>query len=266
MGRRLTEEDDKIIVDLYINQKKSSVEIGEILQTSHRTVLNHLDKMGIERRCLSESQFVKNNKDIPREFYDYNKMYDLYVTQHYTKEQLGIVFDCAPHVINRILKNLGIHIRDASEAKIGVQSGSSHHNWKGGISTLEARCRQFYQDNISPKIRERDNYECQLCGCKSNLHTHHKIPFSTIVQDICCEHKELDPIDNVNELYNIIINDKRFLDEDNLITYCKNCHLFTIHGYNKTIRSEASYSEERSTTTANAGTSQAIGDGNGESP
>ena len=239
MGRRLTKKDDEIIFDLYVNHKKSSVEIGQILQTSHRSVLNHLKQMGVERRTLSESQFAKNGKDKPTEFNDYEKMYDLYVIQHYTKEQLGEMFDCAPHVIDKVLKELGIHVRGTSEAKIGVQSGDQHHNWKGGISTLESRCRQFYQDNISPKIRIRDNYTCQLCGCHSNLHTHHIIPFSEIIEEICNEHKELDIIKNVNELYNIVIGDKRFLDEDNLITYCKNCHLFKIHGYGKTIRSEA---------------------------
>ena len=52
----------------------------------------------------------------------------------------------------------------------------------------------------------------------------------------------------------IIISDKRFLDENNLITYCKNCHLYIIYGYDKTIRSEASDEEERSTTTVITGT------------
>ena len=240
MGRRLTNKDDEIIIDLYVYQRKSCVDIGQILQTSHRSVVNHLAQMGIERRSLSESQFAKNGKNIPSEFNDYNKMYDLYVTKHYTKEQLGEMFDCAPHVIDKVLKGLKIHVRDASEAKIGVQSGSEHHNWKGGISTLESRCRQYYQDNISPKIRERDSYTCQLCGCHSNLHTHHIISFSTIIKEICDEHKELDVIQNVNELYGIVVSDPRFLDENNLITYCKDCHLFKIHGYSKTIRSEAS--------------------------
>ena len=239
MGRKLTQKDDEIIFDLYINQKKSSVEIGKILQTSHRSVLNHLIQMGIERRSLSASHFAKNNKEIPSEFNDYNKMYDLYITQHYTKEQLGKMFNCAPHVINRVLKEFKIHIRDISEAKIGVQKGKEHHNWKGGISTLESRCRQFYQNNISPEIRKRDNYTCQICGSHNNLHTHHIIPFATIIKKICNEHKELNVVDKVDELYNIIIADARFLNKNNLITYCKNCHLFKIHNYNKTIRSEA---------------------------
>ena len=35
------------------------------------------------------------------------------------------------------------------------------------------------------------------------------------------------------KLYEIIINDKRFTNEDNLITYCRDCHLFKIHGYTR---------------------------------
>lgn len=104
---------------------------------------------------------------------------------------------------------------------------------------LESRCRQFYQNNISPEVRKRDNYTCQICGSHNNLHTHHIIPFATIIKKICNEHKELNVVDKVDELYNIIIADPRFLDKNNLITYCKNCHLFKIHNYNKTIRSEA---------------------------
>lgn len=255
MVGKLTEQDDQIIFDLYVNQKKSSVEIGRTLQVAHRTILNHLNKMGVKRRDSSESLFAKNNKTMPDEFDDYGAMYDLYVTKHYTKEQLGNIFNCAPHVIDRVLRKLGIHIRGASEAKIGIQTGEKHHNWKGGISPLESRCRQFYQDNISPKIRARDNYTCQLCGDHSNLHTHHIIPYATIIKEICSEHKELDVVKDVNALYEIIINDHRFLDENNLITYCKKCHLCIIHGSDKTIRSEASQTEERSTTTVKTGTS-----------
>ena len=50
------------------------------------------------------------------------------------------------------------------------------------------------------------------------------------------------------ELYDIITHDSRFLDEDNLITFCRDCHFFEIHNYDrKTISSQAS-SEEGSET------------------
>lgn len=43
-----------------------------------------------------------------------------------------------------------------------------------------------------------------------------------------------------------------------------NCHLFKIHNYKRTISSQASITEEGSTTISKESTSQAIGDGNGE--
>lgn len=239
-GRKLTEEDDKKILDLYVNKNLSSVQIGRILGTSHRSVLNHLESMGVDRRTLSESHFAYHNKEIPHEFCDYNSMYELYVNNHMTKEQLGTKFNCAPHVIDRVLRTLGIEVRGASAAKIGVQRGEKHHNWKGGTSSLYSLCREYFQTNIAPIIRKRDQYTCQLCGCHSNLHVHHIKYFSDILDEIISEYPHYNVQDNKQELYNIIVNDKRFLDENNLITVCKNCHLYNIHGYNQTIRSEAS--------------------------
>lgn len=61
-----------------------------------------------------------------------------------------------------------------------------------------------------------------------------------ILSEICKEHPDLSVIDNKDELYKIITHDKRFLDTDNLITYCKDCHFYKIHKFNKTIRSEVS--------------------------
>lgn len=218
----------------------SSTQIGKALKVSHRTVLNHLEKMGIKRRNLSESQFAYNKKEIPKDFSDYKKMYELYIEKHMTKEQLGNYFGCAPHVIDRVLREFNIPIRDSSTAKIGVQRGDKHHNWKGGITPLDLRVREFFQKNISPKIRKRDNYTCQMCGNHSNLHVHHKVKLSQIIKEIINEYSYLDIEKDREKLYEIIINDKRFLDEDNLITYCKKCHLLIVHGNDKTIRSEAS--------------------------
>lgn len=187
-GRKLTEEDDKKILDLYVNKNLSSVQIGRILGTSHRSVLNHLESMGVDRRTLSESHFAYHNKEIPHEFCDYNSMHELYVNNHMTKEQLGTKFNCAPHVIDRVLRTLGIEVRGASAAKIGVQRGEKHHNWKGGTSSLYSLCREYFQTNIAPVIRKRDQYTCQLCGCHSNLHVHHIKYFSDILDEIISEY------------------------------------------------------------------------------
>ena len=105
--------------------------------------------------------------------------------------------------------------------------------WASGIKS------PVYCDNrlilSAPKIRERDNYTCQMCGKHSNLHVHHKVHLSKIIQDIIAENEDK----THDELYDVIINDERFLDEDNLITLCKDCHLFGVHGYKKSISNEA---------------------------
>ena len=72
-----------------------------------------------------------------------------------------------------------------------------------------------------------------MCGSKKNLHVHHKKHFSDILHRIIEEHPELNPQDNINELYEIATHDSEFLDENNLITYCRDCHLYKVHGYNK---------------------------------
>lgn len=71
-----------------------------------------------------------------------------------------------------------------------------------------------------------------MCGSKKQLHVHHIKHFSDILKRILNEHPDLDPIVNVNDLYNIAIKDSEFCDLNNLITYCKECHYSKIHGYN----------------------------------
>ena len=264
MGRRLTEEDDRRIQELYLEHKKSSTEIGRILGTSHRSVLNHLQKMGITRRNLAASHFAYHQKDRPPELTDYSTLYQWYIVEHRTKEQIGLMLNCAPHVIDRALRRMNIPVRGASEAKIGVQCGSQHHNWEGGITPLNLRVREYYQNNISPLIRQRDNFTCQQCGAHSNLHVHHIYSLACIIRDILSEHTDLDKQKDVNQLYTIITHDARFLDANNLVTLCADCHKAK-HRSLQTISSQASI-EEGSTTIAQASTSQAIGDGNGEYP
>lgn len=54
-----------------------------------------------------------------------------------------------------------------------------------------------------------------------------------IFDTILSENPKLDPERDKEELYHIMINDERIKDLDNLITYCKDCHLHKIHGYKK---------------------------------
>lgn len=55
-------------------------------------------------------------------------LYDLYINQRLSKQDLGLRYNCSPDVIDRVLKEFNIPIRGDSECKIGLRTGSRHHN------------------------------------------------------------------------------------------------------------------------------------------
>lgn len=86
--------------------------------------------------------------------------------------------------------------------KKGQFSKENHWNWRGGIS-FEPYSYLFNQQ-LKDKIRVRDNFKCQLCSipeleCDRRLDVHH------------------------------IDYDKKNLNENNLISLCKKCHMKTNH-------------------------------------
>ena len=225
---------DDLIISLY-KQGKSGPEISKIVGYSSATVLKHIRRSGvINTRSLSNSQFIHNKKEYPTDLDDFEKLYDMYVTNRMSKKDIGKQYNVAPGFVNRKLKEFGINIRGNSEARKGLYIGEKHPNWKGGRTGIYMRLREYFWVNQIPDILKRDHYCCQLCGSKKKLQVHHIKSFKEIFDEILEEHKDLDVIKNEHELYEIMRNDIRLNDYNNLITYCKECHLFKIHGYNKT--------------------------------
>lgn len=229
---RYNSSNDDTIIYMYLDGF-STLEISKQLNISHKTVYNHLIKNGIKVRNSSEAQWVSKGKVIPSEFNDYNTMYNLYITQSLSKKQLGRIFNCDPCVIDRVLRNHNIPIRNNSESKIGINTGENHHNWKGGITALHMRLREAFEVQLVPKVLKRDNYRCQICGKSNNLHVHHIRTFKDILQDILIENSSYTLPKDINTLYEIAVTDPRFLDLDNLVTYCRDCHLYKVHKYKK---------------------------------
>lgn len=225
---------DEEICDLYLNGF-STTEIAKEFNTTHSTIIKHLEHCGVIRRTLSESQFLHNNKQFPEDLKSFNIVYDLYINQKMSKKDLGIKYNVDPSVIDRILKYFNIPIRSSSESKINLMSGPKHPNWKGGVTSLYRRLREFFKVQQVPKILKRDNYCCTLCGSKSTLHVHHIKPFKDIFYNILENHPELTLKNNSEELYQIAIKDENLCDLNNLITYCKECHFYKIHNYSKKV-------------------------------
>lgn len=223
---------DELICSMYLDGI-SPLDIAKEVELSRKAVMNHLKHCQIPLRTMSEAQWNYMNKKFPEDLQDYDKVYDLYITKKMSKEDLGKRYNVDPSTIDRVLRDFNITVRSNSEAKIGHKTGELHPNWQGGLTSLYARLRSAFQVQLEPLAKERDNNTCQICGSKENLCVHHKRPFIDIVREITNEHPTLDMKKDVNELYSIAVNDSRFRDLDNLVVCCKDCHLYTLHGFNR---------------------------------
>ena len=230
--QQYNDKNDELIVKLY-NEGKSPEKISKIIGTSRSGVKNHLIHCGVELRDISGALFKYNGKDFPDDLMAYESLYDIYVIQRLSKKDISETYNVSPNVINRLLKKFGIKIRDCSESKFGLLTGEKHPNWKGGVTTLYSKLRQFFKTRQTHTTLERDGYKCSMCGDDKNLQVHHIKYFKDIFNEILHENETLNIKDDEDKLFEIMSNDDRFNDLSNLITYCKECHLYKVHGYKK---------------------------------
>ena len=237
-----SEDDINTMIDMYCNKNLSANQIAKHFHTSHTVILRHLKRRNIQIRNLSESQYNYNNVIKSKDLENANLLYQLHWEDRLSCKDIAKKYNIDPKTVKRYMNNMGIKTKNDAESKIGLMIGDKHPNWKGGITPLNALLREYFTTNQLPYVAQRDNYTCQLCGkTHTILHVHHIIPFSNIVKKICDENSDLcpnNPSDKI-KLYEIITHDDRFLNTDNLITLCRDCHLYKIHNYNKTISNQA---------------------------
>lgn len=246
LRKKYTEEDIQEMKRLYLEEHLSANQISKIFSTSHGVIINYLKENGVETRNWSESQFNYNNKIYPPELFNKKQLYRWHWEDGLSCKDIGEILGIEAGTVRRWMKKQNIPTKNNSQSKVGLMVGEKHPNYKGGISSLNELLREFFQTNQAPAIAKRDNYTCQLCGATHTiLHVHHIKQFHIIVEEICAEYPYLNPSkeEDKYQLYKIITEDPRFLDENNLITFCKDCHFYKIHEYNKTISSQASYEE-----------------------
>ncbi len=219
--KTLTKTDIERIIELYVSGL-SCKRIGELFGVRHKRISTLLRKHGIRVRSISEMNLMINKSYISNVslFNDYDFMHDLYWNKNLTMYEIAEYFGNIHYsVIRRQLIYLGINLK--SNPRNMVKNDS--------LNILKRSLRSYLNDNQLRRVLSRDNYKCQKCGRsfpEVYLNMHHFIPFSKIVSDVIRSHKELDI--NITEdrlkMFYYIINDPNFQDDNNVITYCIECH------------------------------------------
>ena len=220
--------DNVDLKELYVNQKLSTTEIGKMFGVTHGAVRRAMRMQGIEARSLRDSQYAYQKRERSPLLDNKKWLYEEYVVKRRGAAEIGEELGHSLRVVQNALRDFGIHVRNDSECKVGLMIGEKHPNWKGGITPFNLLCREYFEVNIRPIISERDNYTCQKCGKEHcRLHVHHIVPLNFITEQIISEHPEIDmsSSDGQTEMYQTVISDKRFTDPDNMITYCRECHI-----------------------------------------
>ena len=95
------------MVDMYVNQRMTSTEIGKKLNISKVTVCTKLKQLGVKMRTNTEIQTIE---------LDIVKLEDMYVNQKLPCHKIGEIMGVTSQTIVKRLKILGIPIRSRSEA------------------------------------------------------------------------------------------------------------------------------------------------------
>ena len=229
----------------------TSKEIGEQLNVSKTTVLNHLKKYNADKTPIPQPEKIKKKntkKNIPlNEIIELHNlgMKDREIAEYFGCDRSNITIRLnKAGIINRKSKIDDIALRNRiSESLKGKFIGNKNPNYKGYIDE-KTIARGLFKTLSKKVIRER-KYTCQICGQHGgNLETHHIKPFNIILKEFL----ENAYSGNIENFVTELSQWPEFWDENNLLLTCKKCH----HNIHYTDNPDLSpYRWERATTIEN---------------
>ena len=196
-------------------------EIAEELGCKTCTITNRLNKLGIRKYNMNRrSEVTKLHK---------KGLYDKEIA-----EQLGITREDVTHLLNvqgikgRKKKIDDLKLRNKiSQSLIGRFVGENNPNYKG-YRKEKIIARGIFK-TISRRLIRESNYTCQHCGKRGgDLETHHIKPFNVIMDEFLNNKYSGD----INNFYKEITSYPDFMDENNLVVLCHNCHFKTHYSDN----------------------------------
>ena len=123
-------------------------------------------------------------------------------------------------ITNRKSKIDNIELRNRiSKSLIGRYVGENNPNYKGYLE--EKRIARGIFKTISKRKIRGANYTCYHCNKRGgDLETHHIKPFKIILDEFLKDVYS----GNINNFYSEITNYKDFMDEENMVVLCHDCH------------------------------------------
>lgn len=201
------------LIDLYINKRLGKWTIAERLGVSYQAVVKNLKLYAIDNHISHE---------------DMERIKALYL-EGKSLSDISSVLSLPKSSIRKILLNNNIQLRNKYNCHCNTNSESK---FDFDMSTLKSQSRlkrklqEFFKNNIAIPIK-REKGCCEICGEKKHLHAHHIRPLQYILAEIIAENDGK----SEEELFEIIKNDSRYLDKDNIKVVCERCHYTIFHPY-----------------------------------
>lgn len=207
-------------VRLYTEERMSANQIAIKYGTTHRVVIYHLRRCGIETRDFQMAQlYAQNHFNVNPDLFNYDIMYDLHINQRLGAGVIADKYKCDIKIVLTCLRNLGIPIYNTNNV---IPDPTLKHNYE---SSLSQRIRSHTNRVINPKVLERDGYRCRMCGRTDSLEVHHNMfHLDTIIDCVIQSYPQYNVVDNIDELFDIVTNSMLYNDISGIITVCSMCH------------------------------------------
>ena len=123
-------------IDLYLNKHLSALQIAKMYGTYHTTVINHLQRNGIQTRTMQEAQrAVNGNYYMHPDLMNPNALINLHYNYHYSLSVIADIYRCDINVVKSCFNNLGIKIFGAKTASSAPPAIYKDHNFEMSLST-----------------------------------------------------------------------------------------------------------------------------------
>lgn len=220
------------LIDLYVNKRLGKWTIAEQLGVSYQAVVKNLKLYAIDNHTSHE---------------DIERVKTLYLKGK-SLSDISSMLSLPKSSVRKILLNNNIQLRNKYNCHCNTNSGSK---FDFDISTLKSQSKlkrklqEFFKNNIAIPIKKEKGC-CEICGEKEHLHAHHIRPLQYILAEIIAENDGK----SEEELFEIIKNDSRYLDKNNIKVVCERCHYTIFHPYvNYQGNPQPSLSNEEGSTT-----------------